>query len=151
MVREGVHWFGAIASANVVVTSGCEGGGGCSFPQGVPESAFHLGEQTSASVAQTVNEVMQALSGCSVGSDCPIGDTYPTAQSWFDAVNHELRLLGLCAGQHEVGYTDEIAVSDSGCTGRWYGYHIFNYGGSKVVWNPGAQRGNWTIDAEWCP
>ncbi len=58
---------------------------------------------------------------------------------------------GFCAGRHEEGHTDEIAVSNTGCTGRWFGYHIYNYGGGKVVWNPGAQRGWWCIEPEWCP
>ena len=63
----------------------------------------------------------------------------------------ELRAQGLSAGQHEVGQTDEIAVSNTGCTGEWYGYHICNYGGPKVVWNPGARRGWWAIDPGYCP
>ena len=143
--------FGAIASARVTVTPGCAVTTGCRFPQQVPEPDFTHHATTSGSVASTVNSVMQQLSGCPVGSDCPIGATYPTAQSWFDAVNVALRARGLCAGQHEEGHTDEIAVSDSGCTGLWYGFHVFNYGGSKVVWAPGAQRGSWSITPGLCP
>jgi hypothetical protein len=93
---------------------------------------------------------MADISGCNPGSDCPIGDTYPDAQNWFLDVAAALRSQGFCAGQHELGYTDEIAVSNTGCTGRWFGYHIYNYGGSKVVWNPGAQRGWWSITPEHC-
>jgi hypothetical protein len=66
-------------------------------------------------------------------------------------VTAELRARGLWAGQHEAGYTDEIAVSLGGCTSLWYGYHIYFYGGLKVVWNNGAQRGSWSIAPQWCP
>jgi hypothetical protein len=126
------------------------GSGGCSFPQGVPEEDFVPGTGNDGTIAAAVNAVMEGLSGCGVGSDCYIGDQYPDAQQWFVAVAQALRDQGFCAGQHELGYTDEIAVSNTGCTGRWYGYHIYNYGGSKVVWNPGAQRGWWAIEAKWC-
>ena len=94
---------------------------------------------------------MQRTSGCSRGSDCYIGDRYPDPQLWFAAVTDRLRAGGLCAGQHEVGSTDEIAVSNTGCPGLWYGYHIYHYGALKVVWNPGAQRGSWSIPATDCP
>lgn len=122
----------------------------CSFPQGVPEASFTAWNLTNGSVASEVNSVMAMLSGCSVGSDCPIGDRF-TDQQWFLAVAAELRARGYCAGQHELGYTDEIAVSATGCTGLWYGYHVYNYGGSKVVWNGGAQRGAWSIEPQLCP
>jgi len=39
----------------------------------------------------------------------------------------------------------------TGCGGKWYGYHICNYGGPKVVWNPGARRGWWAINPAYCP
>jgi hypothetical protein len=126
-------------------------GGGCAFPQGVPEEDFTPGGDTDETLGAAVNAVMAALSGCDVGSACPLGAAYPSAQSWFDAVNQALRAQGLCAGQHEVGVTDEIAVSNTGCAGRWYGYHVYNYGGGMVVWHPGADRGFWTIDPSWCP
>ena len=57
----------------------------------------------------------------------------------------------MCAGQHELNSTDEIAVSLAGCGGLWFGYHIFNYGGLKVVWSNGAQRGSWSITPSLCP
>ena len=149
MLEENVRWFGAVAASTITVS--CSASTSCTFPQGVPDAEFVGHTDTSASVANTVNTVMEQLSGCGRGSDCYIGDRYPTGQSWFDAVNTELRARGLCAGQHEEGYTDEIAVSDTGCAGLWYGYHIYNYGGLKVVWNPGAQRGSWSIPAARCP
>ncbi|MDY0060768.1 MAG: NBR1-Ig-like domain-containing protein [Myxococcota bacterium] len=150
MLLEGEQWFGEIASQDVTVNDdGPEHG--CTFPQGVNDSAFTNGPDTDPVIADAVNAVMARLSGCSIGSDCPIGDRWPDAQGWFGAVNRELRDQGYCAGQHAEGDTDEIAVSSTGCRGRWYGYHVYNYGGSKVVWNPGAQRGWWSIDPAYCP
>ncbi|HRY96062.1 MAG TPA: hypothetical protein P5147_21550, partial [Myxococcota bacterium] len=128
------------------------GQGGCTFPQGVPEGAFTGGVGNDAGIAAAVNAVMQTLSGCDIGSDCTLDlGAFPGPDDWFGAVNQALRDQGYCAGRHEEGYTDEIAVSSTGCTGRWYGYHIYNYGGGKVVWNPGAQRGWWSIDPSYCP
>jgi hypothetical protein len=72
-------------------------------------------------------------------------------QSWFAAVTAALRAQGFDAGQHQEGGTDEIAVSSTGCSGKWYGYHVCYYGGPTVVWNPGARRGWWKIDPSYCP
>lgn len=143
--------FGAVGSRGVSVTPGCSVSMGCSFPQGVPDPDFTGHATTSTSVGNTVNQVMSQLSGCPVGSDCPLAPTYADAQAWFAAVNAALRARGLCAGQHIVGDTDEIAVSDTGCTGLWYGFHAYNYGGGKVVWAPGANRGSWSIAPQHCP
>lgn len=129
------------------------------FPQGVPdpdfiESACSYGD-TDKSVDNAVNAVMASLSGCNVGSDCTITvvagtTTNEICQNWFAAVTAALRAQGYCAGQHAVGSTDEIAVSNTCCEGKWYGYHICNYGGAKVVWNPGARRGWWAIKPSYC-
>ncbi len=139
-----------------------QGGGGptCTFPQGVPDedfiaSACSYGD-TDPAVDQAVTAVMQNLTGCSPGSDCPIvgfaGATIDEqCQSFFAAVTEQLRAQGYCAGQHIVGATDEIAVSNTGCTGKWYGYHICFFGGPKVVWMPGARRGWWMIAPQYCP
>jgi hypothetical protein len=54
-----------------------------------------------------------------------------------------MRFRGLCAGQHEDGVTDEIAVSVR-CEGPYEGWHVANYGGGKVVWSPNAARPSWT-------
>ncbi len=151
MVLEGRHWFGQIASQEVEVSQGPVTG--CRFPQGVPEQDFTGHTGTDATIADAVNAVMASLSGCDVGSRCPIsgtGTAEEVCQQWFDAVTQALRDQGFCAGQHEEGVTDEIAVSNTGCAGNWYGYHICNYGGPLVVWNPGAQRNFWTIDPRWC-
>lgn len=137
----------------------CGTGGPCQFPQGVPDEHF-IGQactyqDTDPSVDSAVNAVMASLTGCGVGSDCPItgypgSNAYEVCQSWFNAVTAALRAQGYCAGLHEVGHTDEIAVSNTCCEGRWYGYHVCNYGGPKVVWNPGARRGWWTITPSYC-
>jgi hypothetical protein len=129
------------------------------FPPGVPEEGFIASAasatDTDPTVDAAVNAVMAALTGCNVGSDCPLvgfagAEAHAQCQSWFSAVTAELRAQGFHAGQHEVGHTDEIAVSNTGCTGRWYGYHVCNYGGPKAVWNPGARRGWWQIDPVYC-
>ncbi|MFZ5475233.1 MAG: hypothetical protein ACOZNI_00535 [Myxococcota bacterium] len=135
------------------------GGGPCEFPQGLPDEAYVAWagdyEDTDPTVDDAVNEVMEQLSGCSSGSDCDLSALYgaevnEACQRWFGAVTAELRVRGYCAGQHVVGETDEIAVSATGCEGRWYGYHVCYYGGPKVVWNPGARRGWWQIDPAAC-
>lgn len=134
--------------------------GPCEFPQGVPDEAW-IGwadsyEDTDPDVDDEVNAVMEELTGCGSASTCYLSH-YPGAsideqcQSWFAAVTAELRARGYCAGQHSVGSTDEIAVSNTGCGGKWYGYHVCYYGGPTVVWNPGARRGWWQIDASYCP
>ncbi|MFO0566799.1 MAG: hypothetical protein U0263_14105 [Polyangiaceae bacterium] len=134
-------------------------GGPCEFPQGVPDPDFICAaasyQDTDPAVDAAVNSVMASLTGCGVGSDCPItglpgGNVDEVCQSWFAAVTQALRAKGYCAGQHAVGSTDEIAVSNTGCGGKWYGYHICNYGGPKVVWNPGARRGWWMIKPSYC-
>ncbi len=137
----------------------CGTGGPCSFPQGVPDPDFYhwacTFQETDKSVDDAVNAVMANLSGCGVGSDCVIttvgGSTInEICQNWFAAVAAELRNQGYCAGQHAESSTDEIAVSNTCCEGKWYGYHICNYGGGKVVWNPGARRGWWMIKPSYC-
>lgn len=136
------------------------GPGGCTFPQGLPDEKFVASacsyQDTDPTVDAAVNAALAKLSGCGVGSDCPItgfpgANADEVCQSFFAAVTDELRKQGFCAGQHAVGSTDEIAVSKTGCAGKWYGYHVCNYGGPKVVWNPGARRGWWAIDASSCP
>jgi hypothetical protein len=47
-----------------------------------------------------------------------------TRKQWQAAVIAELRKAGLCAGEHEPGVTDEIAVSTSATAPR-EGWHIF--------------------------
>jgi len=134
--------------------------GGCRFPQGVPDADFIASAtsntDTDPVVDAAVNAAMRSLTGCNPGSSCPLSsypgaNQYEKCQSWFAAVNAKLREQGFCAGLHEEGQTDEIAVSNTGCSGRWYGYHVCNYGGPLVVWTPGARRGWWQISPARCP
>ena len=130
------------------------------FPQGVPDPDGFIAsassyQDTDPVVDAAVNAAMQKLTGCNPGSDCPItglpgANADEVCQSWFAAVTAELRAQGFCAGQHVVGSTDEIAVTNVSCNTKWYGYHVCNYGGPKVVWNPGARRGWWMIAAQYC-
>ena len=122
--------------------------GECIFPQGVPEGDFTGGE-TSTLLGTQVNAAMERVTGCPKGTNCSTG---MGADEFFDAVNSELRSTGLCAGRHKdspPGASDEIAVATE-CTGWWEGYHVYNYGGGKVVWSPGAGRPRWKIDPKWC-
>lgn len=155
----GAGGTGSCPSADAGTPVQCGTGGPCQFPQGVPDPGFIASaceyQDTDKTVDSAVNAVMAKLTGCGVGSDCPItvvggANTAEVCQSWFAAVTAELRTQGYCAGQHEVGFTDEIAVSNTCCEGKWYGYHICNYGGAKVVWNPGARRGWWMIAPTYC-
>lgn len=143
-----------------VLAAPCDDDNAAAFPLNVPEEGF-IAAATSSSdtdpaVDAAVNDVMVALTGCGVSSSCDLSgyagaNAHEQCQSWFAAVTSELRARGYHAGQHEAGITDEIAVSNTGCAGRWYGYHVCNYGGPLVVWSPGARRGWWMIDPAYCP
>ena len=120
----------------------------CIFPQGVPDEDFTERGTTSV-LGNQVNAAMERLTACSAGTNCDAG---PSADEFFDAVTAELRATGLCAGRHDdtpPGASDEIAVATE-CTGTWESYHIYNYGGSKVVWSPNAARPAYTIDPSHC-
>jgi hypothetical protein len=152
-MQHGPTAFGDAFSKGVAVTCGC------AFPQGLPESDFlaYSGSATDTDplVDDAVNAAMVEVSGCAALSSCdlssfPGADVGEQCQSYFAAVTQKLRDHGFCAGQHEIGSTDEIAVSNTGCTGKWFGYHVCYYGGPKVVWNPGARRGWWKIEPSRC-
>jgi hypothetical protein len=96
-----------------------------------------------------VNQVMRDLTGCAIGSRCPLASKRHS-QAWLREVVLVLRARGLCAGQHEPGHTDEIAVSKDRRSRR-EGYHVFGGFDGKgpvpagrpprlVVWAPGAVR-----------
>lgn len=118
------------------------------FPQGVPESDFTGGATTSV-LGNQVNAAIERVTRCTTGSNCDAGE----AEEFYAKVNAELRSTGLWAGRHDdepPGASDEIAVATS-CTGWWESYHIYNFGGGKVVWSPGAARPAYKIDPKWCP
>ena len=122
--------------------------GECIFPQGVHPADFTKGATTHV-LGDQVNDAMTRITGCLPGSRCVTG---MEADEFFAAVTAELRATGLCAGRHNdtpPAASDEIAVGTS-CTGWWEGYHVYNYGGSTVVWSPGAARPSWKIDPRYC-
>jgi hypothetical protein len=112
--------------------------------------------QTTNAYGNAVNDVMQKLTGCPIGSDCRLGETLP--QDFFRSVIDGLRARGICAGQHAPNVTDEIAVSADPSSVR-EGYHVFaGYDGPnpvppgsvarRVVWSPGAARPSYYGNAE---
>lgn len=125
---------------------------GCTFPQGVPEDHFTHHPDFPNTLGSTVNGVMSNLSGCSVGSDCPL--PYEPDE-WMGMVNERLREMGYCAGRHNEtppGATDQISVSNAGsfCDIPSQNFQIYNYGGNKARWSPGAYQGAWEILPQDC-
>jgi len=120
---------------------------GCSFPQGLPEDAF-TGTSNPGTFGSAVNKVMAELTGCAVGSDCPV-TFHPDI--WMGMVEDKLRELGLCAGRHKAtppGASDQISVKGTDfCDGRKHeNYKVYNYGGGKVIWAPHANQDGWYVD-----
>jgi hypothetical protein len=121
---------------------------GCSI-DGEPGPALPKHPMTAA-LADHVDAAMLALRPmCTVGSRCLLGDM--TIQAWTAEVIRELRKRGVCAGQHEPGITDEIAVAATATDPR-EGYHVGAGDDSSgpvpsggvlrtVVWSRGAYRG----------
>ncbi len=125
---------------------------GCSIdgPPGAPLANYRnvLGAE--------VNAAMAALRpDCQVGGTCLLGDE--PLQAWMRRVAVELRRRGLCAGQHEPGVTDELAVATTAAAPR-EGWHVaagndspgpVPPGGVRrtVVWAPGAARGAYAVPA----
>jgi hypothetical protein len=111
----------------------------CVIPQGVRWRRV----QGSPGFTAEINAALKTLTGCEVNSDCrvPWGD-----QAFFAAVAAELRKQGLCAGQHDEGATDEIAVGAR--PGEVEGHHVYNYGGGRVAWAPGSYRDTWVAVGE---
>ena len=94
-------------------------GGSCSFPQGVP--LIGPGPEV-ASIRPVVMATLKRLSGCNESTDCPLPND--NQQSWQGKVTADLRAQGLCAGQHEDGKTDQIAVATQ-CNVPWESYYVF--------------------------
>lgn len=97
---------------------------GCRAPQG----NWVRPEASTTFARADVLKVERELAGCTEGSDCPL--PVDNQQSWIAKVAAELRKRGLCAGQHEDGVTDEIAVQPQGWDPalRWEAYKIYNCG-----------------------
>lgn len=117
----------------------------------IAESPTQQSPQTNT-LGVKVNEAMRLLKPeCEVGGTCLINEY--TSQSWQSAVNAELRKMGLCAGQHEPGVSDEIATAPA-YSQPWQGFHVFAGDDSStvpappgtrrtVVWSPQSFRGSW--------
>lgn len=90
----------------------------------------------------SINAALAAVTGCAPGSRCVVRER---PQEFQRRVIERLRADGLCAGQHEPGITDEIAVATSTTAPR-EGWHIYAgawddpAGTGTVVWSPGAAR-----------
>ena len=119
----------------------------CGFPQGAPNEDF-TGTANPGNYGSVVNRVMSDLSGCAVGTDCPI--TFGP-DPWMAMVCEKLCEMGLNCGRHDnepPGATDQISVTrGSFCNGQVHeNYQIYNYGGQKVRWAPGGQQDGWILD-----
>jgi hypothetical protein len=93
---------------------------------------------------------MSDLTGCNVGSDCPI--TFGP-DPWMALVCEKLCEQGLNCGRHDnepPGATDQISVKQgSFCDGQLHeNYQIYNYGGKKVRWAPGGKQDGWYVECE---
>jgi hypothetical protein len=119
----------------------------CGFPQGVPNEAF-TGVQNPGVYGSVVNRAMADLSGCAVGTDCPI-TFHPDV--WMALVCEKLCDQGLNCGRHDnepPGASDQISVKrGSFCDGQPHeNYQVYNYGGKKVRWAPGGTQDAWIVD-----
>ena len=119
----------------------------CGFPQGIPNSKF-TGTTNPGTFGSVVNATMAELTGCNVGSDCPI--TFGP-DPWMALVCEKLCEKGFNCGRHKdtpPGATDQISViQGSFCDGRAHeNYQIYNYGGQKVRWAPGGKQDGWYVD-----
>lgn len=119
-----------------------------------------------ASLGEAVNAAIRRLRpDCEVGGTCLLFDR--TRACWQRDVIAELKKASLCAGEHDPGVTDEIAVATSATAAR-EGYKVFSGddsdngnsdgqecvspvspGGARrtVQWYPNAYRGAYSAPA----
>jgi len=116
---------------------------------------------------ERVNAVLEAITGCSVKSDCAVADGSDRVGRVEGEKNYEalqartvaaLQAQGIPAGWHQEPHPDEIAVKAT--SGAWEGYKVATDGGKiKVAWagmpsrpcfgeecrtiGGGSYRGNW--------
>jgi len=101
-----------------------------------PGSDYELQPRTSAPVEHinALNAALQAETGCDPSNDCKL----PT-----DAVTFRNRLIarlvagGLCAGTQTDAEDAPIAIGSQ--DDNWT-YHVINFGGPKVRWQPSANE-----------
>lgn len=121
----------------------------CGFPQRIPEGNFRI-TTNPGTHGSAVNRVMADLTGCAVGSSCPI-TFHPDV--WMGMVCDELCGLGLNCGRHintPPGASDQISVKQgSFCDGKRHeNYQVYNYGGKKVRWAPSAAQDGWFVECK---
>jgi len=122
----------------------------CKFPQGI-DNEFFTGVPNPGTYGSVVNKAMAELSGCAVGTDCPI-TFHP--DKWMGLVCEVLCVeYGLNCGRHDdtpPGATDQISVKKGDfCDGKLHeNYQIYNYGGKKVRWAPGGTQDAWLVDCD---
>jgi len=127
----------------------CDDPVACGFPQGIPNEKFTL-VQNPGRYGSVVNSVMAELTGCAVGTDCPI--TFGP-DPWMKLVCDSLCEKGFNCGRHNdtpPGATDQISVKQGDfCDGQLHeNYQIYNYGGKKVRWAPGGQQDGWLVECD---
>lgn len=135
-----------------LLLGGCPGGGG---PRPTPTPPSPTPDPTStpacsidgqpgevldeqATLGAAVNAAIFAVYGCD-GGRCVVQDGRQEAQR---KIIERLRQVGLCAGQHEPGVTDEISVSTSTTAVR-ESYHVYAgplEGPGTLVLSPQAVR-----------
>jgi hypothetical protein len=122
----------------------------CAFPQGIDNEHF-TAVPNPGTYGSVVNKAMAELSGCAVGTDCPI-TFHP--DKWMGLVCEVLCVqYGLNCGRHDdtpPGATDQISVKKGDfCDGKLHeNYQIYNYGGKKVRWAPGGTQDAWLVDCD---
>lgn len=125
----------------------------CTFPQGIPDGKFTHFPDAPGTLGSVVNATMADLTGCTVGSDCPI--TF-APDTWMAIVcarlcEKEHDGVSLNCGRHRnttPGGTDQISVKPgSFCDGGAHQqFQIYNYGGGKIRWAPGGSQGSYTVE-----
>jgi hypothetical protein len=125
----------------------------CGFPQGIPNEQFTSVENP-GTLGTIVNATMAEMTGCAVGTDCPIT---VEPDDWMHAVCDRLCARGLNCGRHidkTPGGTDQISVIEgSFCEGKAHqNYQVLNYGGKKKVrWAPGGTQDAWIVECSPTP
>jgi len=94
-----------------------------------------------ATLADKVHEAMAAVYGCDSGR-CVVEDGRAQAQR---KIIDQLRAMGVCAGEHDPGHTDEIAAAVDQASVR-EGYHVYagpDAGPGTLLFPPDAVRPAW--------
>ena len=124
---------------------------GCTFPQGIPDERFTK-VQNPEVYGSVVNKAMSDLTGCAVGTTCPVSVHVDT---WFSLVCDQLNEMGFCCGRHRdnPGGSDQISVKkDDFCDGGIHeNYRVINPQHNGVRWYPSAALDAWKVECETTP